>query len=226
VSAALWLAAPPALWAAYTWGSYLLNPGSIWRGRRSERLAALTFDDGPDPRHTTRVLDILVREQVTASFFLIGRRATEAPEVARRIADEGHDLGNHTWSHRSLWLCGPRETEREILMGHDAIARAAGRSPRFFRAPWGMTNLAVFPVLRRLGTPCVFWTVQPEGQRAAAAERQLRSATERVKPGAILDLHDADGVPGAGDRTVQVLPALIAALRRDGYTLAGLRDLL
>jgi peptidoglycan/xylan/chitin deacetylase (PgdA/CDA1 family) len=226
VTAALWLTAPPALWAAYTWGSYLLNPGSIWRGRGSGRLAALTFDDGPDPQHTTRVLDILVREHVTATFFLIGRRAAEAPELAQRIADEGHDLGNHTWSHRSLWLCGPRETEREIRMGHDAITRAAGRSPRFFRAPWGMTNLAVFPVLRRLGTPCVFWTVQPEGHRAAAAERQLRSATARVKSGAILDLHDADGVPGAGDRTVQVLPALIAALRRDGYTLAGLSDLL
>ena len=226
MNAALWLAAPPVLWAAYTWGSYAVNPGSIWRGRRVERLAALTFDDGPDPEHTPRVLDILARERVTATFFLIGKRAASAPDVARRIAGEGHVLGNHTWSHRSLWLCGPRETEREILRGHDAITRAAGIAPRFFRAPWGMTNLAVFPVLRRLATPCVFWTVQTEGQRAAGAERQLRAAAARVKPGAIFDLHDADGVPGAGERTVQLLPALIAALRGDGYALAGLSDLL
>ena len=198
----------------------------MWRGRRSERLAALTFDDGPDPRHTPRVLDVLAREGVKATFFLIGRRAAEAAEIARRIAEDGHELGNHTWSHRSLWLCSPRQTEREIVEGHDAIARSAGRPPRFFRAPWGMTNLAVFPVIRRLATPCVFWSVQPEGQRAADPERQVRHVTARVAPGAIVDLHDADGVPGAGARTVLMLPALIASLRRDGYTLAALGDLL
>jgi peptidoglycan/xylan/chitin deacetylase (PgdA/CDA1 family) len=226
VSPSLWLAVPPALWAAYTWGSYAFGPWSIWRGRNRDRLAALTFDDGPDPEHTPRVLDILRREGVTATFFLIGQRAAAAPDVARRIVAEGHELGNHTWSHRSLWLCGPRETEREIVHGHDAIDQAAGCAPRFFRAPWGMTNLAMLPVLRRLATPCVFWTVQTEGQRAAGAERQLRVATERVKPGAIFDLHDADGVPGAGERTVEVLPALISALRGDGYVLAGLSELL
>lgn len=225
-AAAIWLVAAPGLWAAYTWGSYLFSPGGIRRGRGSECRAALTFDDGPDPAHTPRVLDILASERVPATFFLIGRRAARAPELARRIVDEGHDLGNHTWSHRSLWLCGPRETEREIVQGHEAIAKAAGSAPRFFRAPWGMTNLAVFPVLRRLGTPCVFWTVQPEGRRPADPELQLRRVTERVKPGAILDLHDADGVPGAGARIVQTLPDLIAAVRRAGYTLAGLRDLL
>ena len=226
MSAALWLAVAPALWAAYTWGSYAITPASAWGGGRSGRLAALTFDDGPDPEHTPRVLDILARERVTGTFFLIGRRAVAAPDIARRIANEGHELGNHTWSHRSLWLCGPRDTEREIVRGHDAITRAAGCAPGFFRAPWGMTNLAVFPALRRLGTPCVFWTVQTEGQRAAAAERQLGTATARARPGAIIDLHDADGVPGAGERTVEMLPALIAALRRDGYALAGLSDVL
>jgi peptidoglycan-N-acetylglucosamine deacetylase len=226
VSAAVWLVAPPTLWAAYTWGSYLFRPGIIWRGRRTERQAALTFDDGPDPRHTPRVLDILARERVGAAFFLIGRRAAERPELARRIADEGHDLGNHTWSHRSLWRCGPRETEREIRQGHDAIALSAGSAPRFFRAPWGMSNLAMFPVLRRLRTPCVFWTVQAEGRHPTAPALQVQRVTQRVTPGAILDFHDADGVPGAGERIVQALPPLIGSLRGAGYTLARLSDLL
>lgn len=220
------LLAASALWGAYTWGSHLLTLGSVWRGRRSARAAALTFDDGPDPVSTPRVLDVLQREGVKATFFLIGRRAAEAPDLVRRIAAEGHDLGNHTWSHRSLWLCGPHETEREIRRGHEAIAAAAGSAPRFFRPPWGMTNLAVFPLLRRLGTPCVFWTVQTEGQRPADPALQLRRAERRVAPGAILDLHDADGLPGAGARLVQALPAMIAALRGQGYTLAPLRDLL
>jgi peptidoglycan/xylan/chitin deacetylase (PgdA/CDA1 family) len=222
----LWLAAPPAVWAAYTWGSYLVRRGVVWRGRRSERLAALTFDDGPDPRQTSRVLDVLAHEGVRATFFLIGRRATLAPDLARRIVDEGHELGNHTWSHRSLWLCGPAGTRRQVTRGHEAIAAAAGTAPRFFRPPWGMTNLAMFAALRRLGTPCVFWSVQPEGRRPVAPGRQLRHVAARARPGAIVDLHDADGVPGAGERLVAMLPGLIGALRAAGYSLAPLRELL
>jgi peptidoglycan/xylan/chitin deacetylase (PgdA/CDA1 family) len=187
---------------------------------------ALTFDDGPDRDHTPAVLDLLARESVTAAFFLIGRRATAAPDVARRIAAAGHDLGNHTLSHRSLWGLGPRETAREMRGGHDAIAQTAGRAPTFFRPPWGKTNLAMFPTLRRLGTPCVFWTVQPEGRHVVTPAEQLRRATARVRPGAIFDLHDADGVPGAGERLLATLPGLIAGLRREGYRLVPLRELL
>jgi len=226
VTRAAWFLAAPALWGTYTWGSHLLALGSARRGRSSVRAAALTFDDGPDPVHTPRVLDVLVRKAVTGTFFLIGARAAAAPDIARRIAADGHDIGNHTWSHRSLWLCGPGETRAQIERGHEAIAAAAGRAPRFFRPPWGMTNLATFGPLRRLGTPCVFWTVQPEGRRPVHPAGQLRRAAERVRPGAIFDLHDADGVPGAGGRLVLMLPRLIDELRGAGYALAPLRDLL
>ena len=85
-----WLLAAPALWATYTWGSHLAPLGRR-RGATTERHIALTFDDGPDPTHTPRVLDILARERVHGAFFLIGERAAAAPDVARRIADDGHD---------------------------------------------------------------------------------------------------------------------------------------
>jgi len=221
-----WLLAPAGAWAAYAWGSYLVPRNAVWRGRRTDRLAALTFDDGPDPEYTPRVLDILTAEHAPATFFLVGQRAAARPDIARRIASLGHDLGNHTWSHASLWLCGPRRTRDEIAKGHEVIASATGQPPRFFRAPWGMTNLAVAPALTRLGTPCVFWTVQPEGLRAVPPEQQVQRAMARVRPGAIVDLHDADGVRGAGARLLQALPRLIRALRDAGYTLAALRDLL
>ena len=223
-----WLlaSAAPAFWGAYTWGSHLLTVGSVWRGARDRRAVALTFDDGPDPEWTPRVLDILEREGVRGAFFVIGRRARQAPGVARRIAEAGHDLGNHTWSHPSLWRCGPRETEREIADGVAAIAEAAGASPRFFRPPWGKTNLAMFGALRRSATPCVFWTVQPESRRPVAPAEQARRGTARARAGAIYDLHDADGVPGAGSRLVESLPALITGVRREGYALVPLRELL
>ncbi len=188
-------------------------------------MVTLTFDDGPDGETTPRVLDVLAEHGVQGAFFLIGRRAAAAPALARRIVAEGHDVGNHTWSHRSLWLASPGATRREVVDGHDAIAQAAGQPPRFFRAPWGMTNLALFPLLRRLGTPCVFWTVQPEGRRAAPPDVQA-ARCGRAGPGAILDLHDADGVPGAGRRLASALPAIIAALRDRGLALVPLRHLL
>ena len=218
--------AAPGLWGAYTWGSHLLTLGSIWRGPRERRAVSLTFDDGPDPEWTPRVLDVLAREGVRAAFFLIGQRARRVPEQARRIADSGHDLGNHTWSHPSLWRCGPAHTEREIGDGHAAIADAAGAPPRFFRPPWGKTNLAMFGVARELGTPCVFWTVQPESRRPVVPAEQARRGLARARAGAIYDLHDADGVPGAGRRLVEYLPALIAGLRAQGYALVPLRELL
>ena len=225
---AAWLAAGagPGLWGAYTWGSHLLTLGSVWRGPRERRAVSLTFDDGPDPEWTPRVLDVLAREDVRGAFFLIGQRARKAPEVARRIALAGHDLGNHTWSHASLWRCGPDHTEREIGDGHAAIADAAGAPPRFFRPPWGKTNLAMFGVARRLDTPCVFWTVQPESRRPVEPAEQARHGIARARAGAIYDLHDADGVPGAGARLVEYLPTLVAGLRAQGYALVPLRELL
>jgi len=226
MSAAAGVLAVPALWAAYTWGSHALTLGCVWRGPREGRKISLTFDDGPDPETTPRVLDILAAQDVRGAFFLIGDRAARCGRLVRRIVDAGHDLGNHSWSHRSLWLAGPRQTAHEVTGGHDAIAGAAGAPPRFFRPPWGMTNLALFPVLRRLGTPCVFWTVQTERRRPAPAPVQIECARRRARPGAILDLHDADGVPGAGRRLVEALPSMIQALRSDGYALAPLSDLL
>jgi len=226
VKRAGWLLLPPVVWAGYTWGSHLLTLASVWRGPRHEGKVALTFDDGPDPVHTPRVLDVLAQHGIRASFFLIGERAVRAPALTRRIADEGHDLGNHTWSHRSLWLSGPRETARQVEQGHAAIAEAAGTAPRFFRPPWGMTNLALFPLLRKLRTPCVFWSVQTESRRAAAGRVQLERARRRTRAGSILDLHDADGVPGAGARLLEALPEMIAAIRGRGLSLVPLRELL
>ena len=226
MSAIAGLLAVPAAWAAYTWGSHALTLGCVWRGSREGRRVALTFDDGPDPETTPRVLDLLSAHAVTAAFFLIGERARQNRQLVQRMMAAGHDLGNHGFRHRSLWLSGPRRTAEEVRRGHEALSDIAGAPPRFFRPAWGMTNLALFPVLRRLGTPCVFWTVQTEGRRPALPPVQVARACRRARPGAILDLHDADGVPGAGERLLEALPAMIQGLQADGYTLAPLRDLL
>lgn len=213
-------------WVGYAWLPHLLTPACVWRGPRADRSIALTFDDGPDPDWTPRVLRVLEAHQVAATFFLIGARAARAPAVVRDIASAGHEIGNHSWSHRSLWLCGPSRTRDEIGRAHALLADLGGREPRHFRPPWGMVNAALFPALRRYGERCVFWSVQPEGLRAQPARRQAAYVERRAHPGAIVDLHDAEGVAGASARLVEALPPMISGLAEAGYRFRTVSDLL
>jgi peptidoglycan/xylan/chitin deacetylase (PgdA/CDA1 family) len=215
-----------AAWIGWAWLPHLLTPACVWRGPAGERRIALTFDDGPDPTWTPRVLDRLAAGGVRATFFVVGERAERAPDVVRRMAAEGHEVGNHSWSHKSLWLCGPRATTDEIARAHEGIAALAGTPPRHFRPPWGMVNAAMFGAVRRVGERCVFWSIQPEGQRPAAADRQVAYVLRRAHAGAIVDLHDAEGTPGAPARLLDALPGLLDGLRERGYDFATVSELL
>ena len=215
-----------AAWGIYACGAHLLTPASVWRGPATARRIALTFDDGPDPVWTPRVLDGLAGRGVRASFFLVGERAARAPETVRRIVEAGHEVASHGWSHRSLWLCGPQRTANEIARAHDVLAGLAGRAQRHFRPPWGMVNVAMFGALRRCGERCVFWSIQPEGLRPAPAARQVRHVLSRAHPGAIVDLHDAEGTPRAPARLVAALPLMIDGLRDGDYELVTVAELL
>ncbi|HSE93532.1 MAG TPA: polysaccharide deacetylase family protein, partial [Methylomirabilota bacterium] len=146
--------------------------------------------------------------------------------VVRAIADAGHEVGNHGWSHTSLWRCGPRRTAEEIGRAHDTLGELAGRAPRHFRPPWGMVNAAMFPLLRRFGERCVFWTVQSEGLVPRPGPAQAGYVLHRARPGVIVDLHDADGVAGAGARLADALPPMIDGLRAAGYDLVTVAELI
>ena len=166
-----------AAWAAYAWGAHLLTPGCVWRGPATRRKVALTFDDGPDAAWTERTLAVLAREGVPASFFLVGERAARTQETVRRIASAGHEIGSHGWSHRSLWLCGPRRTEDEIGRAQRFLADTTGQPVRYVRPPLGMVYDAMFGSLRRHGLRSLFWSIQSEGLRAWAARILAPSST-------------------------------------------------
>jgi peptidoglycan/xylan/chitin deacetylase (PgdA/CDA1 family) len=224
--APLALGGAAALWVGYAWGAHAMTLAATWRGPALGRRIALTFDDGPDPTWTPRIAEALAARGVRATFFLVGRRAHGHPRAVRAIVDAGHEIASHGWSHRSLWFCGPRRTADEVLRTQDRLAELTGVAPRFFRPPWGMVNAALFGVLRRAGLSCVFWSVQPEGLRPQAPEAQTAHVLARAHAGAIVDLHDADGVPGAPERLAAALPAMIDGLRDRGYTLTTVGDLL
>ena len=213
-------------WVGYAWLPHLATPLCAWRGARGDRRVALTFDDGPDPEWTPRVLDILADAGVTATFFLVGERAARVPVTVRAIAKAGHQIGSHSWSHTSLWRCGPRRTEAEIAQTKDLLASLTGTPPTLFRPPWGMVNAAMFVALRRHRQRCVFWSIQPEGLRPAPASAQVAHVLGRAHPGAIVDLHDAEGTVGAPARLTAALPPMIEGLRAAGYGFATVDELL
>jgi peptidoglycan/xylan/chitin deacetylase (PgdA/CDA1 family) len=215
-----------AAWAAYAWGAHLVTAGCVWQGPATHRRIALTFDDGPDPEWTERVLDVLDEERVSASFFLVGERAARATDTVRRIAADGHEVASHGWSHRSLWLCGPRRTDDEIGRAQRLLSDTVGRPVHHFRPPWGMVNAAMFGALARHGQRCVFWSIQPEGLRATPPDRQVEHVVDRAHPGAIVDLHDTEGVRGAPERLLPALRPMIVGLRRLGYELVTVGELL
>lgn len=213
--------------AAYTLGAQLLvRLGAAVRRGPYRRRVALTFDDGPHPVYTPRLLELLDVSGVCATFFLVGRHAEEHPEVVRAIAAR-HDLGSHTYSHPHLWRLSPQQTRREILGGHRTVEAIAGRPVRFFRPPWGAMNLAALWICQAEGIVPVLWTVRGEGAvLRPSAEEMAQAVVRRSHPGAIVNLHDRGGFPDTPERVLRALPTIIAGLRARGLELVGLAELL
>jgi peptidoglycan/xylan/chitin deacetylase (PgdA/CDA1 family) len=139
-----------------------LNPSSRLFGpvqTRCESGIWLTIDDGPDPRDTPAILDLLDEHGAKATFFLIGEKAERQPDLVREIVRRGHQIGNHSWSHpqATFWCLGPIRTYREIARCQLALKTITGKAPSLFRAPVGHSNIFVHPVMERLGLRLVGW---------------------------------------------------------------------
>ena len=188
------------------------------------RRVALTFDDGPNPETTPHVLDALAALEVTATFFLLGRHVDRWPDIAARVAREGHTVGNHGWHHRKLHVRPPGAVREDIARGAQSIVQATGVVPRLFRAPHGFRNPWVVPIARSLGERVVGWTLGVWDSARPGADVIVRRALDGVRPGSIVLLHDGDGYDPKGDRrqTADALPAIVQGLRSNGYTFEGL----
>ena len=186
-------------------------------------MVALTFDDGPDPATTPLVLDLLARRGVKAAFFCIGENVRRHPDLARRIVDEGHLIGNHTWEHSPCTNFHRRRGfRRTIARTQEAIRGAVGRTPAFFRPPVGLANPHLFPVLEDLGLTCVGFDARPRDQ-ASAPSRILGRLLAGVRFGSIIVLHDSRPNP---QDLVAVLDALLDRLAERGLAPARLDRLI
>ena len=214
----------------YTAGANLLAAnglGTVRRGPEDQRAVALTFDDGPDPVFTPRILEILARFGARATFFTIGKQAEQHPEIIRAMANAGHEVGNHTYRHRPLWLLLPRQTREEIDRGAQVLTTILGRPPRYFRPPWGQLNWQAVRHSTRVQQRRVLWSLRAEGWLPLAGpETIVRLVAERIHPGAIIGLHDGGGLRHTPERMAAALPALLGLIRERGYRCLTLSELL
>lgn len=185
------------------------------------RRVALTFDDGPDPAVTPRVLELLARYGARASFFCIGERVARHPELTARIHRLGHRVENHTHRHlRRFSILGPRGVAREVDRAQDAIAAATGRAPELVRPPAGLRSALLEPILARRGLWLASWSRRGFDTLRRDPGRVARSLTEGLAPGEVVLLHDGRAAVGPGGRPV-VLDALARLL--DHLEAAGLQ---
>jgi peptidoglycan/xylan/chitin deacetylase (PgdA/CDA1 family) len=214
-----------AYYATYAVRSQWLGHAD-WRGRADTSSVALTFDDGPS-EDTERVLDVLAAQGASATFFMVGRRAERYARTARRVASEGHEVGNHSYSHPIYLYRSARETRRQLTRAQIAIEEASGVRPRFSRPPCGVRSFAYFRAARSLGLRTVQWTVAGFDWKRIGAREIARRVLKDVSAGAIILLHDGDSV-GKHDRaeTVAALPLIVEGLKERGLQVEALSRLL
>lgn len=193
---------------------------AVWGGSKDEKLVALTFDDGPRPGITEELLDILAREQAPATFFVVGRYAALSPHLIVRLAQAGMEIANHSFTHPNLSRLSPDEIRRELLRTSACIQDAVGFAPVWFRPPGGNLSERVSSVAAALGMRACMWTVNAEQKELEGSDAVVTHVLGGVRPGAIVLLHN-------GRRpTVAALPRLIAELRRRGFRLVTVSDLM
>lgn len=208
----------------------LFHPRNQWLvANRSQvagpRCVALTFDDGPDPLDTPKLLDLLREKGVKATFFVVGRRADEHPEIVRRAWEEGHLIGNHTWSHYPLFcFLMPRRLRSEIEKGTESIRRSCGIRPRLFRSPVGLRHPLLAPLLQDAGLEYVSWRIRTRDTLTENSRVIAQRILSKAASGDIILLHDR--LPGGTNAMLEALPRVIDELKERGFqfVLAGPRE--
>jgi len=203
-------------WAVRGRSASVFGP-SVWHGRRDRRSVALTFDDGPS-EGTAEILEILGRQGVAATFFQCGANVERLPALAREVKEAGHEIGNHSHSHKLLCFRSPRFMEDDLRRAQETIEAHTGCRPALFRAPYGVRWFGIGGVERRLQLTGVMWTIIGYDWNRKV-NRVVERVSRRVSSGAILCLHDGRELRARPDIgvTVETVRRLVPMLLDRGY---------
>jgi peptidoglycan-N-acetylglucosamine deacetylase len=188
-------------------------------GTASGRGYALTFDDGPHAQGTPAVLEILARERVHATFFLVGEQVRRNPGLAREIVAAGHEIGLHCDRHRNLLRLAPWQVREDLARAQETIEAGTDRSPHLYRPPYGVLNASALRLARQRGRRTLLWSHWGRDWEARATPASIAArVTDGVGEGAVLLLHDADdySAPGSWRRTAAALPRVLETLAERG----------
>ncbi len=192
------------------------------RGNSTAKRVVLTFDDGPDPAATQNLLEVLKHHQIKAAFFPIGKKTRDYPEMIKRIDQEGHILGNHTFRH--AWWTNfliSSGLDREIRMAQEAIEAVIGKVPAYFRPPMGLTNPHLRRALKKNGLSVVGWDVRPF-DTTASTEKAIKRVLKKIRNGSIIALHDTGRIPAD---LVRLTDELVIKIKERNYTFSDLEEL-
>lgn len=195
----------------------------LWRAETTEPVIALTFDDGPDPRYTQPLLDLLRAQDVQATFFVVGRRAARHRDLLRRELAGRHELGNHTWDHADLSMLGRDETRQELARTSQVVADVSGEGPSVLRPPWGRISGTVMQVAAEQRLDVMVWDVRMlvrERDRAGNVAHVLDS----LRPGMVLLSHDGGPLPNSVG--VAALPQIIRGAKERGFRFVTASEML
>ena len=182
---------------------------------------AITFDDGPHPKLTPMLLDMMKERGIKGTFFLVGKRVAEYPEIAQRIVAEGHEVANHSWAHPQLTKLAPDALKKEIADTNDAIHRATGIQTTLMRPPYGAINASITKRLNEeFRLTVAMWSVDSLDWKIRNAAHVTKLITEKAAPGAIILAHDIH------PSTVQAMPAVFDTLSAKGYKFVTMSELI
>ena len=211
--------------AATSAGYQSMAPTGQWFGRtfigtsRASRQLALTYDDGPNDPHTLRLLEVLAKHNVHATFFLIGGFLERRPDIAREVVKAGHIVGNHTFTHPWLTFKSAHEIRAQLSGCERALSDAVGPHSNLFRPPFGARRPAVLRIARHMGLETVMWNVTGYDWDASSAEQIEGKVTGKVRGGDVILLHDGGHRAFGTDRsfTVTASDRLISRYKSEGY---------
>lgn len=195
----------------------------LYKVTTDQKVVALTVDDGPDPRYTPEILDLLKEKRTPATFFLVGQKAQKYPYLVHRELIEGHELGNHTFSHPVLTAINNGEIISEHNEGRRLIKQVSGIETKYFRPPRGQLDKALYEAAVNNGEIIIMWTLAVENRRTPTPQLMAKRIINKVTPGTIILLHD-----GILDRTrsVKTLPIIIDGLKNKGYRFVTISELI
>ncbi|MCX7796584.1 MAG: polysaccharide deacetylase family protein [bacterium] len=201
-----------------------ISPSVLKRGNKSRRYVFFTFDDGPHPIYTTQILEILERNNIKATFFFLGKKAKEFPEIVRLVKEKGHVIGSHGYSHRPIWVLYPNATREEFKKTDSIIYSILGEFPKYIRPPWGGFNLSMLKFLNDQKKRFVLWSLDSrDWQRNIGVDNIIERVLNRIEPGDIVLFHDGRW-EDISKKTVEALPIIIEKLRLKGYEISLLSE--